>query len=227
MMQAESLRWTFVRQFVIAAAMAIGLATPYTSWRHAPWSMLISQGLPTMVLIVAVAMAGASESRRYRWSLIVAFVFSQIGGYLLGCGQFVPGVFGFLAANIAYLTAFTTGVRLAKRAAPFLVLGLGGASVLALAWRQIPSAHVIPVCLYAVAIVSVPAQAIARSMVVRNLGTIAAAVGATLLLISDSGIAVNIFYKPYYGAHLFIMSTYFAGQWLIASSVGRSGSEGY
>lgn len=223
MAQIESLRWTLVRQAVIAVAVAIGLATPFASWRDAPWAMLASQGLPTTVLIVVVATVGATESRRYRWSLVAALVFSQIGGYFLAKGQFVTGVFGFLTANIAYLTAFTTGVRLAKRATPFIVLGSAGAAVLALSWRQIPTTHLIPVCLYAVAIVSVPAQAIARSMVTTTLGTVVAAVGATLLLISDAGIAVNIFCKPYYGSYLFIMTTYFGGQWLIASSVGRSG----
>jgi uncharacterized membrane protein YhhN len=221
-MKHNSLRWLIVSQFAIATAVALGMVAPFSPLREMPLLMLAVQGLPTALLIVLVAIDPAVESRRYRWGIVLAFVFSQLGGYLLGRGQFVPGVLGYLAANIAYLTAFTTGVRFAKRVIPFVVLGLCGATVLALAWPHIPSNHVIPVCLYAAAIVSVPAQAIGRSLVTRRIGAVAAALGTTLLLISDSAIAVDRFYVPFTGADLFIMSTYFAGQWLIATSVGRA-----
>lgn len=222
-MKITSRPWLAIAQVVVLVSIILGLIAiaPFSPFRESPWLMLATQGLPTTVLIVLVAFHPAAESRRYRWSIVVAFVFSQIGGYLLGRSQFVPGVLGFLAANIAYLTAFTTGVRFAKRVIPFAVLGLGGGTVLALAWQQIPGGQIIPVCLYAAAIVSVPAQAITRSLVTRQPGTALAAVGATLLLISDSAIAIERFHTPFYGAGLFIMATYFVGQWLIATSVGR------
>lgn len=224
-MKAESLRWLIAKQFAIAIAVILGVVALISPLRESPWLMLVTQSLPTTLLIVLVAIDPAVESRRYRWEIVVAFAFSQLGGYFLGRGQFIPGVLGFLAANIAYLVAFTAGVRFAKRVIPFVVLGLGGATVMALAWRQIPSSHIVPVCFYAAAIVAVPAQAIGRSLVTRRLGAVAAAVGATLLLISDSGIAVNWFYKPFYGADAFIMATYFGGQWLIANSIGRASGD--
>lgn len=224
-MRIASLPWLVVAQVVVLVSVILGLLAPFIRLGDLPWLSLATQGLPTTVLIVLVAIHPAVELRRYRWGIVVAFVFSQIGGYLLGRGQFVPGVLGFLAANIAYLTAFTTSVRFAKRVIPFVILGLCGATVLALAWRQIPGDQIIPVCLYATAIVSVPAQAITRSLVIRQPGTVLAAVGTTLLLISDSAIAVERFHTPFYGAYLFIMATYFAGQWLIATSVGRAGGD--
>jgi uncharacterized membrane protein YhhN len=211
--------WPIVVQLVIACTVGLALAAPFSPSLATLWVL----GLPTAALIVLAAVNPAAESPRYRWGIVVALVFSQLGGWLLGRGQFVPGVLGYLAANLAYLTALTTGVRLAKRIAPFLVLGLYGGVILALGWRKIPPEHIVPVCLYAVSIVSVPAQAIGRAMTVPRLATCAAALGATLLLISDSAIAVERFYEGFRGAGLFIMATYFAGQWLIVQSVGRAG----
>jgi uncharacterized membrane protein YhhN len=220
-MRQRSLHWLIAKQCLIVVAVVFGLIAPVCRFHGMP--ALIAQGIPTTALIVLTVIEPAAESRRYRWGIVLALVFSQISGYLLGRGQFVPGVLGFLAANIAYLTAFTTGVRFAQRVAPFVILGLAGGAVLALAWARIPGSHILPVCLYAATIVSMPAQAIARSFVIRRAGALAAAVGATLLLISDSAIAIDGFYAEFRWAGPFIMTTYFVGQWLIAESVGRTG----
>jgi uncharacterized membrane protein YhhN len=224
MMKANSPAWRISKHFLIAVAVTLGMLAPRLPLDAIgiPHLVLILQGLPTTVLIVLVAVEPAVEAKRYRWGIVAAFVFSQIGGYLLGRGLFVSGVLGFLIANIAYLTALTTGVRFGQRLVPFAVLGLCGGTVLALAWSKIPSSHIVPVCLYAMAIVSVPAQAIARGLVLRTTGATMAAVGTTLLLISDSAIAIERFYAGFWWAGIFIMATYFAGQWLIATSVGQA-----
>jgi alkenylglycerophosphocholine hydrolase len=225
-MKSKSSRRWIAAQIVIAATVALGMSAPYTQLRATWWLLLGAQGLPTTVLLAWVASCPTSESRRYRWGIVVAFVFSQIGGFLLGVpGHFVAGVLGYLGANIAYLTAFTTGVRLARRIFPFAILGLLAAVVLTLAWPRIPDGHRLAVVLYAVTIVSVPAQAITRGLVTRRAGAVAAALGAPLLLISDSAIAIDRFYDSFAGADVFIMSTYFIGQWLIASSVGWDGND--
>lgn len=225
MMKANSLGWTIGKHLAIAVAVTLGMLAPVLPLQGfgIPHLALIVQGLPTTLLIVLTAVEPAAESRRYRWGIVAALVLSQVGGYQLGRGLFVPGVLGFLAANIAYLTAFTSGVRFAKRIAPFAILGLCGGTVLATVWTKIPGDYLLPVCLYTVAIISVPAQAIARGLIMRRTGAAAAAVGATLLLISDSAIAIDRFYAGFWWAGIFIMATYFAGQWLIAASVGRAG----
>jgi uncharacterized membrane protein YhhN len=215
----KMLRGLVVRQILIASAVAVGLLAPALGHGSREFRLCL-QGVPTVLLMILAATHPNTESRRYRWGIVVALGFSLVGGVYLDIGQFVKGVFGFLAANIAYLTAFTVDVRFGKRLTPFAILGLGGATILVLGWQKIPAAHVVPVCLYAVAIISVPAQAIARSLIVRRAGTVVGAVGATLLLISDSAIGIHIFYSDFPGADLFIMSTYFVGQWLTGSSVG-------
>lgn len=214
---------SILTQIVIAATVGLALLALRHRPSGMPWFLPATQGLPTLVMLVFAAMRPADVSRRYRWAIVAALGLSLVGGYFLSLSDhFVAGVFGFLAANVAYLTAFTTDVRFAKRMVPFAILGLGGATVLALVWPQIPRDYVVPVCLYAAAIVSVPAQAIGRYLVARQSGTVLAAIGATSLLVSDSAIAIERFYAPFQGAGLFIMATYFGGQWLIATSVSRA-----
>ena len=155
-MKANSPAWQIGKHLLIAIAVTLGMLAPRLPLDAIgiPHLVLLVQGLPTTVLIVLVAVEPVVELSRYRWGIVAALVFSQIGGYLLGRGLFVSGVLGFLVANIAYLTALTTGVRFGQRLAPFAVLGLCGGTILALAWSKIPSSHIIPVCLYAMAIVS-------------------------------------------------------------------------
>ena len=53
-----------------------------------------------------------------------------------------------------------------------------------------------------------------------GVGAAAAAVGATSLLISDSTIGILRYFHDFTGGPLFVMTTYFVGQWLIASGQG-------
>ena len=222
-MKKESSRRLIVVQIIIAVVVLLALAASYTQLRANRWLLLSVQGLPTFVLLAWVAMRPVNESPRYRWGIVTAFFFSQIGGGLLGVpGYFVEGVFGYLLANLAYVTAFTSGVRFARHPLPFVILGLVPATVLTLTWSNIPDVQRLPVIFYAATLVSASAQAITRSLDVRKIGAVTAAIGMPLLLISDSAIAINRFYESFWGADLLIMATYFIGQWLIALSVGQS-----
>ncbi len=210
----------WIRHTMIAAVVATTLAVPYVSPCGNRVMQLVVQAAPTVLLMIVAATARSAESRRYRWSIFTALAFSLVGGYYLDVGEFVKGVLGFFLANVAYLTAFTTGVRFAKRLWPFTVLGCTTAAVLAVCWKNIPVQHVVPVCFYSLAITSVAAQAITRSLSVGGVGAAAAAVGATSLLISDSTIGILRYFHDFTGGPLFVMTTYFVGQWLIASGQG-------
>ena len=189
------------------------------------WRWLLIQALPTLILAALAAFYPSTESPRYRWAVVAALGFSLVGGYFLALPkqQFFWGVVGFFFANVCYVTAFSTGVRIAKRAVPFVVMGLAGGSILVMAWPLIPMHLKLPVLLYGISLISNSAQAITRAMVLRQVGTVLAAVGAVSLLISDSCIAVHEFHSPFSHAGLAIALTYFAGQWLIVTSILQPG----
>jgi len=185
--------------------------------------------IPAAPTLAAMTLAGCAvdASSRYRRAILAALACSLVGGYFLALSKafFLAGVAGFLAANLCYLTALCSDVGLAERRWPFAVMGLIVIVVLAFAWPNISAAHQVPLTLYAASMAAINAQAIVRCLVGRRGGDLLAALGAALLLASDSLIAVHSYVAsvPLYGIWMF--STYFLGQWLLAASVEHSRRE--
>jgi uncharacterized membrane protein YhhN len=50
--------------------------------------------------------------------------------------------------------------------------------------------------------------------------TLSAAIGALLFLASDLILAIDRFRRPFHLSHAAVLGSYFAGQWLIALSIG-------
>lgn len=207
-------------QYVIAAAIVIGLlAVSFRS--HCPAVLYPAlHTFPTVVLCVVTAILPSDESPRYRRAVIAALAISCVADVVLGL-HFPTGIVIFLTACCAYLVAFTSEVRFARRWGPFIWYGLIGGVVLAMIWRHLPKYLLIPVTLYCLAIIAVPAQAVVRRLVTRRPYASLAAIGATLLFISDSALGIRKFCADFSGSHFLVMSTYYAGQWLIAMSVYR------
>ncbi|MEW5990005.1 MAG: lysoplasmalogenase [Chloroflexota bacterium] len=132
-------------------------------------------------LFVAVLLAGPGVSP-VRWLLIVALAASLAGDWLLlPPGQFVAGLVAFLVAHLAYLALFLLGDLHAVPAAVGLVgamalVAVVGRPILAGA-RQAGLGR--PVLAYFGAILAMAVAATAS-------GSIAAAAGAWLFVVSDS-----------------------------------------
>jgi uncharacterized membrane protein YhhN len=77
----------------------------------------------------------------------------------------------------------------------------------------------IPVVIYSLILAVMSWMAL--SLAVKHLDhhTFYALLGSVLFIASDSLLAVNKFKKPFRFAHLWILSTYFLAQWMIALSV--------
>ena len=58
----------------------------------------------------------------------------------------------------------------------------------------------------------------------KNVAALAAAVGATLFMVSDTALAANKFRTPFRSAELLILGTYYTAIWLIALSVAAGGT---
>ncbi|HVG35877.1 MAG TPA: lysoplasmalogenase, partial [Pyrinomonadaceae bacterium] len=75
-----------------------------------------------------------------------------------------------------------------------------------------------PVMIYMLVIIAMAWQALNRWAATGEQGSALAFAGAMLFVASDSLLAVNRFRKRIRGAQVYIMSTYFMAQWLIALS---------
>jgi uncharacterized membrane protein YhhN len=147
-----------------------------------------------------------------------ALALSTLGDILLDFDPerlFVFGLGAFLVAHLIYVSAFVSNRR---RPMLFGVTMLGGMLVLlysaCVSMWLLPSLGglTIPVAIYMCAI-----TAMVLSAIVSQFSTPWVAVGAILFLISDSLLAVNKFKTPVPYRDFLVWSTYYVGQYAIAT----------
>lgn len=193
------------------------------------WVYYVCKPLATIFLFAFAWFARHPVSRRYRLAIAIGLVWSLAGDVLLMFPQyFIGGLVCFLIAHLAYIVAFTDGVRLGVRPliwGAFLVLGAGIVWIL---WPGLPVGLRVPVLAYAIALATMAAQAITRQQVVgagqgaqHAAATSAriAAVGAVLFLVSDALLSYGRFRQSLPCSPLLVLGTYYAAQWCIARSV--------
>lgn len=184
--------------------------------------------LTTFLILLLAASAPQSSGPRYQWSVVAGLLFSLAGDVCLMLPKdlFLAGLFAFLVAHVCYLIAFTADCRFASRLVPFAVWGGIGLVVLVGLWGRLPATLRLPVLLYAGALLAMAAQAASRAVAMRTLPATAAAMGASLFVVSDTLLAINRFGGDLPSSRLLVLGTYFTAQWLIAWSVYRRRSAG-
>ena len=180
------------------------------------------------ICFVAERRRGSSADGRFHALLIAALTASLAGdAFLMFPGFFIPGLVSFLLAHVAYLVLFTRGVPwLPSRVALGVTLLIGAAMYLWLWQGGLPAALRVPVAVYVLAIALMGAQAIGRAGVIGNWQARWVAVGACSFMLSDALLAHNRFVEPLPLAPLWVLSTYYIAQILIAFSACPSSAGG-
>jgi uncharacterized membrane protein YhhN len=179
----------------------------------------------TTVLVIAHAWPRGAASPRQQRFVRIGLVLSLIGDVCLLWPQqgFLPGLVAFLLAHLAYIAAFCVPVRLAARPLVFVAYGGVAALILSQLWPGVPGALRAPVLGYVACLATMAAQAAVwwRTTIGRADEHLAraAAIGGLLFMASDSLLAINKFALPLPFAPLWILATYWAAQWAIASSL--------
>ena len=211
-------------------ASAILAIAVQTAWPALWLPFAVLKPLTTVLVIVHAARRGEPGDARRR-ALLAGLALSLVGDVALLWPQqgFLPGLVAFLLAHLAYLWGFTRGVRLASSPAAFAGYALLAAAVLALLWPGVPAGLRPPVLAYVVCLAAMAAQAacVWRAALARGPAAAVpavaygrlAAIGGGLFLCSDALLAFNRFHTPLPLATLWILATYWAAQWLIASAL--------
>lgn len=218
--------WVLFAALVLCAALAIA---------SAPWALaqpmlnFIFKPLATLAVITFAAQRGEAGSAARRW-LLAGLLLSLAGDVALLWPQagFLPGLVSFLLAHLAYLVAFTRGTRLAQRAWPFVGYAVVAAALLWLLWPGVPVPLRLPVLAYVVCLAAMAAQAAVLWRSGSPRGAVLAAGGA-LFVLSDALLAHNKFggpLPPLPWASLWILSSYWAAQWCLASWLAPRASSG-
>jgi uncharacterized membrane protein YhhN len=176
----------------------------------------------TTLLIIAHAWPRGIQTPNVRRFVLAGLWCSLAGDVALLWPQqgFVPGLVAFLIAHVLYIVAFTREHRFAAQPAALAAYALIAGTILAFLWGHVPAALRIPVALYVLALTAMAAQAAVVGLLAhgddvrRARGLL---IGGSLFMASDTVLAVNRFALPVPAAGLWILATYWAAQWLIAS----------
>ncbi|HEX6019340.1 MAG TPA: lysoplasmalogenase [Burkholderiaceae bacterium] len=203
---------------LVSAALAIAGA-PWAlgeSWLHAAFKPL------TTALIVGHAWSRGRHQPPVRRWVLCGLALSLLGDVALLWPQrgFLPGLVAFLLAHLAYIVAFTREHRLLARPVALTIYVLVAGTVLALLWPSVPPGLRVPVAGYVLALTAMSAQTAVVGLAAqgddRRSGRLLM-FGGALFMMSDALLATNRFALPLPAASLWILTTYWAAQWCIAS----------
>jgi uncharacterized membrane protein YhhN len=137
---------------------------------------------------------------------------------MLPSDRFVAGLVAFLIAHLCYIAAFVAEIRALAwwPLIPLVAFGIVSYIILAPYLGKQKS----PVLIYTVVILTMVWLAWERWSQTSQSGALLASVGAVLFVISDMILAINRFRGACKPAQALNLTTYFAAQCLIASSVG-------
>ena len=177
----------------------------------------------TGILLVATALVpGTFRADPYARLIGLGLLFSLFGDVwlMLPRDRFLYGLVSFLLAHACYIFAFLTPTPAYMFVLAALPLSVIGAIVLAYLWPGLPARLKGAVGFYVVVIVLMATLAASRAMSRLSTGTLLAAIGAFLFLASDAVLAIERFRRRFRLARASVLGSYFAGQLMIALSVG-------
>jgi uncharacterized membrane protein YhhN len=205
--------------------LSVLLASAALAILSAPWALnlpvlnFIFKPLATLAVIGYAW--GRGEGAVRTW-VIAGLLLSLVGDIALLWPKegFLPGLIAFLLAHLAYLVAFTRVAKFASRPLCFGVYALVAGAILTLLWPGVPGGLRIPVVAYVVCLAAMAAQAAVVWRAGAPRGGVLA-LGGALFVASDALLATNKFMAPLPAASLWILATYWAAQWCIASWLER------
>ncbi len=210
--------WVLGLAAALSAALAIAAGVGWIE----PSLLFVFKPLTTVLVIAHAWRRDGGPSVVRRW-VVAGLVLSLAGDVALLWPKegFVPGLVSFLLAHLSYLVAFTRAAPFASRRWPFAVYALVAGGILSLLWAGVPAALRVPVVAYVVCLATMAAQAAAvwrASQGASQAGRGAVlALGGLLFVSSDALLATNKFALALPLSSLWILATYWAAQWCIAS----------
>jgi sterol desaturase/sphingolipid hydroxylase (fatty acid hydroxylase superfamily)/uncharacterized membrane protein YhhN len=199
------------------AGNTLGLQQLYFVFK--PLTMLIA------ITYVAMRANKTGGVARFDVLLMAALAASLVGDVflMLPGNYFIPGLAAFLVGHLFYIKLFRQGQSwFPSRLAVVATLGYG-AAIYAWLWSGLHGPVLtVAVAAYVSVIALMTAQAIGRATAQRDAASTAVALGACVFMLSDSLIAIDRFVQALPQARLWVLSSYYLAQILIAHNARRS-----
>ena len=171
-----------------------------------------------------------SAANRRNTTLLRALLFCWVGDFLLMFANrdeiyFMLGLIAFLVGHLFYIFTFRQlvwsqpGTLLPTQKLRYLFpIFLTGTGLIVIVYPGLGPLK-IPVIMYAAALMIMVSFALLRKSRTTSISFLWVFIGAALFMISDSLLAINKFYVSFTMAHLYIMITYVAAQYMIVKGV--------
>lgn len=202
---------------------ASGTLALWAEHRGSRRAFYLLKPLTTVLILALAATAPQPVSRGYQALVCAGLLFSLAGDVflMLPRDRFVAGLASFLAAHLFYVAAFAP--RPPTLAAPLALAALVayGLVLLRALWPRLGGLRA-PVAVYAAALLVMAWQAAERWAVLDTAPALLAALGAALFVVSDSVLAWERFRRKHAHGQAVVLGTYYAAQWLIASSISTA-----
>ncbi len=218
----------FRRLLPLLGAGAAVLAIASASWAlDRAWLNVAFKPLATLAVILWALLGRTDDARLKRW-ILTGLALSLAGDVALlwPVEGFLFGLVAFLLGHLAYLVALTRRVRLASRPLAFAAWAVVALAVLSRLWHGIPGELRVPVVVYVCALAAMAAQAACVWLAHRGgpdgVRWRLVAIGGALFLLSDAVLATDRFVGGIPLPTLWILSTYWTAQWLIARATLRA-----
>lgn len=174
----------------------------------------------TMLLIVALAFGyhGDDHNGSHAW-ILLGLCLSLLGDIMLmlPVDRFLQGLAAFLVAHLCYIVGLAQGPLVLNLVDGLLLILVAGVYFGVL--RPHLGSMRWPLLCYTLMMIALVWVAAAAWRASLTAGSAAALVGALLFLCSDALLAINRFRRPFPHATAWVMSSYFAAQFLIAASL--------
>ncbi|MDH7447895.1 lysoplasmalogenase [Aquimarina sp. 2201CG14-23] len=162
--------------------------------------------------------------------MVLALFFSLLGDILLLFDKihslfFIGGLVSFLSAHVLYVLVFAKKRNPNKRNLIFLIITLCYGVLLFFYLKDGLAELLIPVIIYMIVILTMSNMSYLREGKVSVHSYQLVFVGSLFFMLSDSLLAINMFYKPLYLGNILIMSTYAIAQLLIVYGVLNQGDK--
>jgi uncharacterized membrane protein YhhN len=179
-------------------------------------TQLIFKPLTMLAIILLVFFNSSSPLTFYQSAILTGLILSTVGDVFLirPDKYFLQGLTAFLFGHICFVAGFWT-VPNWPTTVLYLVYFVFFFRIL---WNHLGSLK-IPVVIYGLTLALMSWMALSRYLETNETQSLLAFAGSILFIASDSLLAFNKFKSPFRYAHLWILATYFAAQWLIALSV--------
>jgi len=191
------------------------LAVIYSQRDNVKWHSVFKP-LTTILIISIASNVYLKFNSFYSAIIIVSLIFSLIGDvFLIHKKYFLHGLSSFLLAHIGFTIGFASIYGFNWTFTPLVFLTLIGASYF-IYLRKALDKYAIPVAIYISVIVIMNWQAIGLVYINNTIVFFGMAIASLLFSFSDSVLAYSKFKKPFCGAEILTLSTYWISIYILA-----------